>query len=46
MPAAGLVTSAEQAGATVIHIDPEARGEGLSLAGKASALLPRLCGSS
>lgn len=44
MPAAGLVTSAERAGATIIHIDPEARGEGLSLAGKASALLPRLCG--
>lgn len=43
MPAANLVTSAENAGATIIHIDPEARGEGLSLTGTASALVPRLC---
>lgn len=43
MPAAGLVTIAENAGATIIHVDPEAGGEGLSLTGTASELVPRLC---
>ncbi len=43
MPAAGLVTNAQNAGASIVHIDPEAHGEGLSLVGTASALIPRLC---
>lgn len=43
MPAASLVDRAEAAGATVIHVDPEASGNELALAGNASSVVPRLC---